>query len=173
MNCNQSPLIHFAFTSFSQHPGHFLAQISLLSCSLLSRFFVDVPVTHLHGEHPGPCLLPFLHEPFHSSSHSVFSLFFVPNFTPNRDFYCIFPTPPCLTPHLQVFVMALSLQDEDSILQLLHSSLEEVVLLHHGTEAMLQLPLPVCQHFDLQGKERPCQTLQGPEKRGTTFQREK
>lgn len=61
--------------------------------------------------------------------------------------------------------MALPLQDEDSVLQLLHSSLEQVVLLHHGTEAMLQLPLPVRQHFDLQGKERPCQTLQGPERR--------
>lgn len=70
-----------------------------------------------------------------------------------------------LPPHLQVLVMALPLQDEDSVLQLLHSSLEQVVLLHHGTEAMLQLPLPVRQHFDLQGKERPCQALQGPERR--------
>lgn len=70
-----------------------------------------------------------------------------------------------LPPHLQILVMALSLQDEDSVLQLLHSSLEQVVLLHHGTEAMLQLPLPVCQHFDLQGKERPCQTSQEPERR--------
>lgn len=54
-----------------------------------------------------------------------------------------------LPPHLQILVMALSLQDEDSVLQLFHGSLEQVVLLHHGTEAMLQLPLPVCQHFDL------------------------
>lgn len=69
--------------------------------------------------------------------------------------------------------MALSLQDEDSVLQLLHGSLEQVIFLHHGTEAMLQLSLPVCQHFDLQGKERLCQTLQGPERRDTTFQREK
>lgn len=78
-----------------------------------------------------------------------------------------------LPPHLQVLVMALSLQDEDSVLQLLHGSLEQVILLHHGTEAMLQLPLPVRQHFDLQGKERPCQTSQGPERRDTTFPREK
>lgn len=78
-----------------------------------------------------------------------------------------------LPPHLQILVMALSLQDEDSVLQLLHSSLEQVVLLHHGTEAMLQLPLPVCQHFDLQGKERPCQTSQEPERRDATFQKEK
>lgn len=49
--------------------------------------------------------------------------------------------------------MALSLQDEDSVLQFLHGSLEQVILLHHGTKAMLQLPLSVRQHFDLQRNE--------------------
>lgn len=49
--------------------------------------------------------------------------------------------------------MALSLQDEDSVLQLLHRSLKQVVLLHHGTKAMLQLSLSVRQHFDLQRDE--------------------
>lgn len=54
--------------------------------------------------------------------------------------------------------MALSLQDEDSVLQLLHGSLKQVVLLHHGTEAMLQLSLSVRQHFDLQRDESWCWT---------------
>lgn len=54
--------------------------------------------------------------------------------------------------------MALSLQDEDSVLQLLHGSLKQVVLLHHGAEAMLQLSLSVRQHFDLQRDESWCWT---------------
>lgn len=79
-------------------------------------------------------------------------------FYPKLHFWCNFPIHLLLlllllSPHLQVLIMALSLQDEDSVLQFLHGSLEQVILLHHGTKAMLQLPLSVRQHFDLQRNE--------------------
>lgn len=55
----------------------------------------------LYVEHPRPCLLPCLHEPFYLCSHFVsqFLIIFLVNFNLNHIFYLIsnfFPAPCCL-----------------------------------------------------------------------------
>jgi len=94
MNCSQSSLLLFAFTSFPRTLSYSCAQISIPSCSLLSRCPIAAPVTCPCGEHPGPCLLPCLHELFYSSSCFVsqFLIIFLVNFTPDHIFYSISPS---------------------------------------------------------------------------------
>ena len=68
---------------------------------------------------------------------------------------CAWPWAHPLPPHLEVLVVALPLQDQHPVLQLLHCPLEQVVLLQGGAKTVLQLPLPIRQHLDLKAGREP------------------